>query len=169
MKSRKIHPSDPSDIMIQPAEENIPALVQSTLHITKSSIWKGSAFSSAQLNNIQHQLSNLFLNAASPHEAYRHLVQEILTLHNLALQNKVCQSIFLSRLSEVTSPAVIFPNTNTNVYHVIAEAVLSLVEDPSAENQHYWVEWFTKRKSCYEKEIVTIIIANLSIPSHEPL
>lgn len=169
MKSRNIHPSDPSDIMIRPDGENIQALVQATLQITRVSIWKGGAFSAAQLITIKHQLANHLLNAASPYEAYRYLVQEILTLHNLVLENKVCQSIFLSQLSKVTSPAITFSKTYTNVYHVIAEAVLSMVEDTSAENQHYWVKWFAERKSCFEKEIVQKIIANLSITSYEPI
>ncbi len=163
MKSRNIHPSDPSDIMIRPAGENIQALVEATLHITKASIWKGVDFSAGQLSTIQHQLSNHYLNTASPYDAYRHLVQEILTLHNLALKNKDCQSIFLSQLSEVTSPTVSFQKTYTNVYHVFAEAVLSIVEYPSAENKQYWFEWFANRNDDFPLQLFYTLIHQFSI------
>ncbi len=163
MKSRNIHPSDPSDFMIRPARENIQALVEATLLITKASIWKGSDFSTGQLSTIQHQLTNHLLNAASPYDAYRQLVQEILTLHNLVLNNKVCQSIFLSKLSEVISPNVNFPRTYTNVYHVFAESVLSMVEDPSAANKNYWVELFKERNADFSLQLFYTIIHELSI------
>ena len=160
MKSRQINKSDPSDILIHPLKENISGLIDAILSLLTASIWEECRFSDEQITSCSKQIRLHLLNSPDPNKEYIRLCCLILKLHKQDTEGCSCQAIHLFNYSwdvSMVEDATDYETTSK----MLAEATLSIHEDNSSENVHYWINWFIERNFDFELELFRKIISNL--------
>lgn len=145
MKQIPINPSDPSDVLIQPGKENIPALTEALICLM-AGLWEKPRFTDAGAERCRSTCRQYLLNCAQPFLAYSRICCEVLSFyeqqrlpyHTLPDGNAASPCRLLGAILE---------NSELNpghgkAYGAFSEAILEMIETPSAANYHYWQRWF---------------------------
>ena len=151
MKQTIINKSDRSDIHIEPLKANISQITHAMFLIVWVELTDGRKLLSSVVESAKKKITQYLLNEADPYKSYQAICA---TLLNKRFQCKekydVSACCFISQISDllVLTPAT---DKTTNLKSkALAEAVLSIIEEPSDDNDNYWKGWFRESNSHIE-------------------
>lgn len=160
--------------MQQSQHNNIPTLTDAAWNIAYTSLWNTEIFSRQEIDFARSWINNYISNSPDPYEAYLSFCQRVLMARQVAINNEYAfipaptkwLSTENSKGFEGTRPwfeklmdiRKSFP-LYRHQWKVLPEAVLSMMEDNSASNFHYWRTWFIVR---HHQSTVNVFLATLS-------
>jgi len=158
---------------MQSQHNNIDTLTDAAWNIAYTSLWNTEIFSKEEIKFARSWIKNFIMNTPDPYNAYLEFCQRVLMARRVAIDNQY---------TYIPAPTWYFSTGNAkgfagtgpwfeklmyyrksfplyrHQWKVLPEAILSMYEDNSASNFHYWRTWFIVR---HFQSTVNVFLATL--------
>ena len=140
--------------------KSIDMMIKAAWNITYTSFWNTWTLSSQEIRSSKSFIRNFICNAPEAYPAYLEYCQRVLLAREYIIKNPdkyvPIPSIWFctKNVNGFAGTARWFRNTQDirralplyrNQFKALPEAILEMIEEPTARNFHYWREWFIIR------------------------
>lgn len=150
-------------------------MVKAAWNITYTSLWNTWTLSAYELNGSKNFIRNFIVNSSDTFKGYQEYCQRVLLAREYIIKNPdkyvpvPSKWFHTNNCNGFAGTSRWFLNTQDirkslplyrSQFKALPEAVLEMLEEPSARNFHYWRDWFISRDKQATANLFLSIIAN---------